>query len=178
MSLKPLIKKLKVAAESERTNAKFLFFTIHNQKFATDVTKIIEITGKLPVIETPQKKSFIKGVINVRGHIITVADLALKLGFKETDLSSPEINFIIFGENKLPLAAVPVDRVDFTLREGLILDRSEGLTSDQCPKLCDKLAKAVIPGNAPEELPLLEPLLLLEPDDRELIKEIIDSYNV
>jgi purine-binding chemotaxis protein CheW len=60
---------------------KYLTFTLNRESYGIHVLKIreiIRITGITPV---PQMPAYVRGVINLRGKIIPVTDLRLRLGF-------------------------------------------------------------------------------------------------
>ena len=62
----------------------YLTFTLDDELFGLDVIKVREVvapTTVVPVFESPQ---FIRGVINLRGHVLPVLDLRLYFGMTAT----------------------------------------------------------------------------------------------
>ena len=61
-----------------------LTFTLAEQAYGIDILNVQEIKGWAAVTPIPNTPPFIKGVMNLRGTIIPVVDLRLKLGLPET----------------------------------------------------------------------------------------------
>ncbi|PDT02051.1 chemotaxis protein CheW [Rhizobium chutanense] len=59
-------------------------FGLHGQEFCVTTTTIREIRGWSPSTPVPHAPSEILGVINLRGSVIPIIDLALKLGMAAT----------------------------------------------------------------------------------------------
>ncbi len=59
---------------------KYLTFHLGQEEFGIEVLKVREIMGVQEITAVPQTPPWIKGVINLRGKIIAVIDLRLKLG--------------------------------------------------------------------------------------------------
>jgi purine-binding chemotaxis protein CheW len=55
-------------------------FKVANEEFGVNINKVKEIIRWEEVTRIPNSASYIKGVINLRGNIIVVNDLAMKLG--------------------------------------------------------------------------------------------------
>lgn len=62
---------------------KFVAFTINNNLYGIDVDQVNSIEKLSPITRIPNTKEFVKGVINLRGTIIPIIDLNLRLGLKE-----------------------------------------------------------------------------------------------
>ncbi|GAA0076500.1 chemotaxis protein CheW [Clostridium sp. CTA-5] len=58
---------------------KYLIFSIDRQDYGIDIENVIEIICIQPITEVPELPDYIKGVINLRGKIIPVMDIRLKL---------------------------------------------------------------------------------------------------
>ncbi len=61
----------------------FLSFTLGQESYAIDILKVQEIRGYETPTRIANTPDFIKGVINLRGHIVPIVDLRLKLGVGE-----------------------------------------------------------------------------------------------
>ena len=61
---------------------KYLTFNLGKELYGVEILKVQEIIGVLPVTKVPKSPEFIKGVINLRGKVIPVIDLRLKLGME------------------------------------------------------------------------------------------------
>jgi purine-binding chemotaxis protein CheW len=61
----------------------FLTFTLGKESYAIDILKVQEIRGYETPTRIANAPEFIKGVINLRGHIVPIVDMRLKLGVGE-----------------------------------------------------------------------------------------------
>jgi purine-binding chemotaxis protein CheW len=64
---------------------KYLTFSLAQEEYGIGILKIREIIGMMPVTSVPQTPEFVKGVINLRGKVIPVADLRLRFGMQAID---------------------------------------------------------------------------------------------
>jgi purine-binding chemotaxis protein CheW len=69
----------------ERKTGKYLTFSIAKEDYGISIMKVKEIIEVMPVTPMPQTPPYVKGVINLRGKIIPVADLRTKLGIRESE---------------------------------------------------------------------------------------------
>ena len=75
----------------DKNKNKYLTFSVKNlidskeriESYGIPIRKVQEIIGMMEYTPIPKTPEFIKGVINLRGKIITIIDLRLKLGFKK-----------------------------------------------------------------------------------------------
>ena len=56
-------------------------FRIGAKEFCVDIMAVREIRGWTAATALPQSPSFVRGVINLRGAVLPIVDLALRLGF-------------------------------------------------------------------------------------------------
>ena len=56
-------------------------FRIGDQEFCVDIMAVREIRGWTAATALPQAPSFVLGVINLRGAVLPIVDLAARLGF-------------------------------------------------------------------------------------------------
>lgn len=73
-----------VKAMADR-RGKYLIFVLADEEYGIEVTKIREIICMMPITTVPKMPEFIKGVLNLRGKVIPVIDLRLKLGMNAVD---------------------------------------------------------------------------------------------
>src|SRR5260221_5569925 len=66
---------------------KFLTFFLAGEEYGIEILKVHEIIGMMPITLVPRTPQFIRGVINLRGKVITVIDLRVKFDMqpKEAD---------------------------------------------------------------------------------------------
>lgn len=58
------------------------------QEFCVDVMCVREIRGWTPATPLPQSPPFVRGVINLRGTVLPIVDLAARLGFASAEPSA------------------------------------------------------------------------------------------
>ncbi|MBK8575215.1 MAG: chemotaxis protein CheW [Elusimicrobia bacterium] len=59
---------------------KFLTFFLAKEEYGIEILKVQEIIGTMAITPVPRTPEHLRGVINLRGKIIPVVDLRLKLG--------------------------------------------------------------------------------------------------
>ena len=90
---------------------KLLTFTIGEKAFAVDADYVVEIINVFSITHFPLLPDYIKGVINLRGQIIPVLDMRLKLGNEQAvDTESMKSCIIILEVNSTTLGIL-VDEV-------------------------------------------------------------------
>lgn len=90
---------------------KLLTFTVGEKPFAMNTDYVMEIINVFSITQFPLLPDYIKGVINLRGQIIPVLDLRLKLGNQEAvDTASIKSCIIILEVNSTTLGIL-VDEV-------------------------------------------------------------------
>lgn len=62
---------------------KYLTFSLGREEYGIPIQKIKEIIGMMEITHIPKTPGYIKGVINLRGKIIPLMDLRLKLEMEE-----------------------------------------------------------------------------------------------
>ncbi len=60
-------------------------FRVGTQEFCVDIMSVREIRGWTPATSMPNSPGYVRGVINLRGAVLPVLDLAARLGFDAAD---------------------------------------------------------------------------------------------
>lgn len=68
------------SADSAREGSELISFRIGEQEFCVDIMAVREIRGWTPATPVPHSPRFVRGVINLRGAVLPVIDLADRLG--------------------------------------------------------------------------------------------------
>ena len=92
---------------------KFLTFFLSTEEYGIEILKVQEIIGVMPITPIPRTPAFIKGVINLRGRIIPIIDLRLKLSMEEVK-HTEETCFIVVKAHEMHMGVV-VDKVSEVL---------------------------------------------------------------
>lgn len=74
---------------------------VGGQDFCVDVRKVREIRAWSPVTRLPHSPPFVRGVLNLRGTVLPVVDLAARLGLNDTDLASRPAVVVVWIDRKL-----------------------------------------------------------------------------
>ena len=61
---------------------KYLMFRLEDTEYGIEILRVREIVTMMPITPIPNMPPYIKGVINLRGRVIPVTDLRLRLGLK------------------------------------------------------------------------------------------------
>jgi purine-binding chemotaxis protein CheW len=67
----------------DRLTGKYLMFVLGSEQFAISIIKVREIIGLTPITPIPGTPDYLRGVINLRGKVIPVVNLRLKLGMED-----------------------------------------------------------------------------------------------
>ena len=68
-----------------KETAQYLTFKLGEELFALDVTQVREVLDVTAITKVPRSPEYMRGVINVRGNVVPVADLRLKFGMVQAD---------------------------------------------------------------------------------------------
>lgn len=68
-------------------DGKYLTFLLEKEIYGISIKSVKEINAMMNITPVPNMPDYMKGVINLRGKIITVMDLRLRLGMEEKEYS-------------------------------------------------------------------------------------------
>ena len=68
-------------------SGQIVVFELNNQKYALPIHDVSEIIRIMEVTGVPNMEHFYKGIINLRGSVVPVMSLSLRLGLEESELS-------------------------------------------------------------------------------------------
>lgn len=68
----------KITIEDE--NNQYLLFYLGDELYGTPLLQVKEIVKVLPTKKVPFMKAYFKGLINLRGQVVSILDLRMKLG--------------------------------------------------------------------------------------------------
>lgn len=91
-------------------------FHLGEQEFCIDIMAIREIRGWAPVTPMPHTPPYVLGLINLRGAVIPVIDMACRLGMKMTEPS--ERSAIIVTDINGKLVGLLVEQVSDMMTRG------------------------------------------------------------
>lgn len=98
-------------------------FKLADEQFAVETAKVQSINDTMEITKVPNSPKHIKGLINLRGNIISLLDINLLLDIDKNDKGQ---NNIIILEMEDELAGITVDEVDEVLEiEESIIEKVE-----------------------------------------------------
>ncbi len=125
--------------EAERKQ--FVVFRIDNEEYGADINKVTIIEKIMNFARVPTAPIYIKGVINLRGDIIPVMDLRLRLGLPEKE-EDEDTRIIIFSINNVQFGVI-VDAVSEVLQlEETQIESVGSIISDKAVDYVSGVAKA------------------------------------
>jgi purine-binding chemotaxis protein CheW len=112
-------------------------FCIGEQEYCVDIMSVREIRGWTPATPLPQTPAYLRGVINLRGAVLPIMDLAARLGLPAIEPSARSVIIVVkVGERMIGLL---VDAVSD------ILSITDDLIQPTPDVACDKV-KSFIKG--------------------------------
>lgn len=91
-----MTQKQAISESSVSTDAsEFLSFRIAENEYSVDITSVREIRGWTRTTSLPHSPDFVRGVINLRGTVLPVVDLALRLGFETSDPEDRNVIIVV-----------------------------------------------------------------------------------
>ena len=69
-----------VTRNTHVVNGKFVTFVLAGEEYGIEIRKVQEILGMMRITPAPRTPAYIRGVVNLRGKVIPVADLRVKFG--------------------------------------------------------------------------------------------------
>lgn len=95
------------------SGGKFLTFFLAGEEYGLEILKVHEIIGMMSITSVPRTPDFIKGVINLRGKVIPIVDLRLKLEMESME-QTEETCIVVVQANGLDIGVI-VDKVSEVL---------------------------------------------------------------
>lgn len=76
-------------------NRKVLTFSLGEETYGVDILRVKEIRGWSPVTRIPHSAGFVLGVLNLRGVVVPVIDLRLRLGLPPADITAITVIIVL-----------------------------------------------------------------------------------
>jgi len=87
-------------AESNNKTVDLATFYIGGALCGMDILMVQEINKHLEMTKVPQAQEYVTGILNLRGEIVTVIDLGIKLGLSSTRISEKTRNIIVNSKDE------------------------------------------------------------------------------
>ncbi len=102
---------LSLSGKAQSASGQYLTFTLQNEVYGLDILRVREILEYTRPTTVPMMPAFVHGVINLRGNVVPVIDLAQRFGRAATTLQ-PRTCVII----------IEIDGEDGPLAIGILVD--------------------------------------------------------
>ena len=89
---------------------KHLTFNLRGQSYGVDVLKVCDVVREPAIMTIPDMPQSMGGIVNLRGRIVPVVDLGLRLGFPPRPTDSQSCMVVVQG--KLTQIGILVDGVE------------------------------------------------------------------
>lgn len=91
-----------MGSEAMSAVTQYLTFTLGEEDFALEIDRVREVLDYTSITKVPRMPEFLRGVINLRGNVVPVVDLRLKLGMsaisRTVDTCIVIVDILIDGE--------------------------------------------------------------------------------
>ena len=84
----------------DTTRTEYLSFGIGDHEYSVDIMSVREIRGWTKTTSLPHAPNYVRGVINLRGTVLPVVDLAMRLGLEETDPEAVSYTHLTLPTNR------------------------------------------------------------------------------
>jgi purine-binding chemotaxis protein CheW len=103
---------------------KYLTFAIGKEEYGLEILKVREIIGYMDITAVPRTPGYVKGVINLRGQVISVVDLRAKFGMETAERTEQTC-----------IIVVDIQQGGRRLNTGIIVDRVSEVLSIAADKI-------------------------------------------
>jgi purine-binding chemotaxis protein CheW len=86
--------------QSSDSQRQFVTFRSGDQQFGADIMAIREIRGWTQTTPLPRSPAYVRGVINLRGIVLPIVDLKVRLGYGPTENSATSVIIVLRCENR------------------------------------------------------------------------------
>ena len=100
---------VEIVSQSSASAREYITFRIGDQFFCIDIMSVREIRGWTPATTLPHAPGYVRGVINLRGVVLPIIDLADRLGFSATTPTARHV--IIVAQSGKQIVGLLVDAV-------------------------------------------------------------------
>lgn len=112
-------------------------FRIGAQEFCIDIVTVREIRGWTPATALPHSPEFVRGVINLRGAVLPIVDLAARLGLASVEPTSRHVIIVAqVGRQTIGLLVDAVSEI-LTVADGMV---------QPTPDVASEMAKTFVRG--------------------------------
>lgn len=123
----------------DKTVIQLIVFRAGNEEFGVNIDAVREIIKMSMITPIPESPDFIKGIVNVRGEIVTTIDIKSRFDLQQTE--DVEAKHIVVTKQEDNLFGLIVDEVIEVLR---IMKKEIKSTPNLIDKINEKYIKGII----------------------------------
>jgi len=101
-----VVERHEAANTAQHVGGEFLTFRLGREEYGIDILKVQEIRSYEPPTRIANAPSFIKGVVNLRGVIVPIVDLRLRLGCESAEYSALTVVIVLNVKGRVVGAVV------------------------------------------------------------------------
>jgi len=120
---------MSVVSTSAPAPAEVIAFTVAGQEYCVDIMNVREIRGWTAATPIPQSPAYVRGVINLRGAVLPILDMAARLGLKSETAEERHVIIVVWIEGRL--VGLEVDAVCDILTPPEGLQRTPEMTGQE-----------------------------------------------
>ncbi len=109
---------------------KHLIFSLGPESFGIPLSQVKEVIGMVEITPIPNVPPFFKGIINLRGHIISVIDLKTKLSIPRKEADSKKPCIVICKFNDIVIGSIVDDVTEVCGFEESAIERTIDIQSN------------------------------------------------
>jgi purine-binding chemotaxis protein CheW len=87
--------KTATSALAMSTTSQYLTFALAGETFAIPILAVQEIRGWEPISRTPRAPNYVLGVMNLRGAVVPILDLRIRLGMQAGERTSTSVVIVV-----------------------------------------------------------------------------------
>lgn len=87
--------KQETSTEAAALAGKYMTFKVADEEYGVAILKVRELIGLMDITHVPQTPPWVRGVINLRGKVIPVADLRLKFNMPPTEATDQTVIIVV-----------------------------------------------------------------------------------
>ena len=162
-----------MSSEEIIETTQYFTFTLGEEDFALEIGRVREVVDYTAITKVPRMPKFLRGVINLRGNVVPVIDLRLKLGMSETEKTVDTC--IVIVEIEIDGELMQMGALADSVKAVIDLDPSQ---IDPPPKLGTQLKSDFIRGMGIQDdkfIIILEIDRLLTNEDFDVVKDTRDD---
>ena len=116
---------------------KYLTFALGREEYGLEILKVREIFGYMDITAVPRTPEYVKGVINLRGQVISVIDLRTRFGMPsaprtehtciivvEINSHGQKLNLGVVVDRVSEVLSIPADKIEDAPGFGTSVDTS------------------------------------------------------